>query len=356
MMRTFALLVFAMASVLVVTTAAAVPLTNAELRTQVAAYKSDRTAAEAEYGPIATWDTSAVTNMRGLFAYEWDAVDRSFNGDISGWDTSNVVTMAAMFKNCKNFNQDIGAWDTSKVTDMRSAFYHAQVFNKDVGGWDTSSVRNMNFMFSRAKHFNQDLGGWCTAQVTDMSHMFRDARSFDGSLPWDTSSVPDTDDMFKGSKEGSLTDTDCRNCHSEDCRPDLSCTAAQAKLGWTKHASLGICAGSKGKGGVCLGKSAKFTSALEQCDAIGARLCTKDELYENKAGIGTGCGGDKHLVWTSQKCRNGKRRLAINVKSRETTCSKLSSRRQVRCCADATDGPNPRSVTTSRQLRGRVGA
>ena len=40
----------------------------------------------------------------------------SFNGDISSWDTSNVTDMKGMFSGATAFNQDIGSWDTSNVT------------------------------------------------------------------------------------------------------------------------------------------------------------------------------------------------------------------------------------------------
>merc|ERR1711964_761507 len=142
------------------------PLTNEELRTRVAAYKTDSAATEHAYGPIGSWVTSEVTDMSQLFHS-----DKSFNGDIGGWDTSSVMTMFGMFASADAFNQNIGGWDTSKVTDM-------------------------SWMFFDAKVFNGDILEWCTSKVTDMNKMFRGAKAFSRSLPWDLSSLTHKGDMF----------------------------------------------------------------------------------------------------------------------------------------------------------------
>ena len=56
-------------------------MTDSKIRTAVAAWLSDPTAAEATYGHISMWETSGVTDMTDLFR---DA--SSFNEDISAWD------------------------------------------------------------------------------------------------------------------------------------------------------------------------------------------------------------------------------------------------------------------------------
>ena len=72
---------------------------------------SDKESAEATYGHISEWDTSAVTDMSLLFKNGRDKADGSgtidtteFNEDISGWDTSAVTTMKSMFYDAEAFN------------------------------------------------------------------------------------------------------------------------------------------------------------------------------------------------------------------------------------------------------------
>ena len=52
--------------------------TKADLQTAVQAYDANATAAVEEYGPIADWDVSAITDMSYLFYYS----RKNFNADI----------------------------------------------------------------------------------------------------------------------------------------------------------------------------------------------------------------------------------------------------------------------------------
>ena len=56
-------------------------------------------------GDISTWNTSAVTSMRAMFAYS-----TSFNGDISKFDTSNVEDFGEMFSDALRYVYNIGAY------------------------------------------------------------------------------------------------------------------------------------------------------------------------------------------------------------------------------------------------------
>ena len=76
--------------------------TKADLQTAVQAYDANATAAVEEYGPIADWNVSAITDMRELFSNCWN-----FNADISNWDTSLVTSMKYMFKDATAFNQPL---------------------------------------------------------------------------------------------------------------------------------------------------------------------------------------------------------------------------------------------------------
>ena len=141
------------------------------IRTAVAAWLSDRAAAEAAYGHISTWDTSGVTGMEGLFNVNARPGAASFNEDISAWDTSGVTSMINMFYYASAFNENIGAWDTSGVTTMDWMFGYASAFNGDIGAWDTSGVTSLNYMFYSASAFDQDLD-WCVDDGVYLDYAF----------------------------------------------------------------------------------------------------------------------------------------------------------------------------------------
>ena len=113
-----------------------------ELREAVALWLSDESTAKTKYGHISLWNTSKVTNMRGMFFGA-----KEFNEDIGEWDTSNVTSMHSMFNTARRFNGNIGNWDTSNVTNMSYMFQGANQFDQDISKWNTSNVTNMNWMF-----------------------------------------------------------------------------------------------------------------------------------------------------------------------------------------------------------------
>ena len=68
---------------------------DSNIRTAVAAWLADATAAEAAYSHISTWETSGVTDMGSLFCANVEGgcntAAASFNEDIGAWDTSGVA-------------------------------------------------------------------------------------------------------------------------------------------------------------------------------------------------------------------------------------------------------------------------
>ena len=100
------------------------------IRTAVAAWLSDASAAEATYGHISTWETGGVTDMSELFVGA-----SSFNDDIGGWAVDGVTSMDRMFYSASSFNQDLGGWAVDSVTSMDYMFYDASSFNQDIGDW-----------------------------------------------------------------------------------------------------------------------------------------------------------------------------------------------------------------------------
>ena len=93
------------------------------IRTAVAAWCENRDAAKDQYGPIASWNTSEITNMEWLF----------FN--------------KASFYDMAGFNEDISRWDVSNVTSLRATFYGATSFNQQLGGAWAQSTAKMKHMF-----------------------------------------------------------------------------------------------------------------------------------------------------------------------------------------------------------------
>ena len=146
---------------------------------------------------IKSWDTSNVTTMQGMFAYNGDD-GMAFNQDISNWDVSNVTDMSSMFVRARNFNQNIGSWNVSNVTDMSGMFLQAWKFNQDISNWDVSKVTTMNTMFQGASVFNQKIGKWDLASVTDLRAMFNGSREFNQDIgDWNTSKVTAMSRMFQ---------------------------------------------------------------------------------------------------------------------------------------------------------------
>ena len=113
------------------------------IRTAVAAWCADRDAAKAQYGPIASWNTSEITNMEGLF---WNKA--GFNEDISRWDVSNVTSLLSTFNRATSFNGDLSRWDVSKVTTMKYIFACATSFDQQLGGAWARSTANKDYMFA----------------------------------------------------------------------------------------------------------------------------------------------------------------------------------------------------------------
>ena len=142
---------------------------------------------------IGNWDVSSVTNMSYMFEYA-----TYFDEDISSWDVSSVTDMSFMFRDNSAFNQDIGSWDVGSVTTMYGMFYNARAFNQDISSWDVSSVTNMTAVLFNADAFNQDISSWNVSSVTAMNYMFYGADAFNQDISsWNVSSVTNMSWMFQ---------------------------------------------------------------------------------------------------------------------------------------------------------------
>ena len=144
-------------------------------------------------------DTSAVTNMQGLFSKGWG---RNFNGDISDWNVKNVKNMEHMFRRSK-FNGDISKWKVSNVRNMNGMFRGKKgvntPFNQDISGWKVYSLTHAREMFKHS-NFNQDISNWKPRKLRNSKEMFRFS-AFDGDLSaWRFPDIKNIEGMFWDSK------------------------------------------------------------------------------------------------------------------------------------------------------------
>jgi len=140
------------------------------------------------------WNTTNVTNMKGLFNYA-----RVANPDVSNWDVSNVTDMSSLFNEARVATPNVSNWDVSKVTNMSAMFRYAYKANPDVSTWNTSNVTIMERMFQQAYKATPDTSDWNTSKVTDMYFMFNRAiLATPDTSNWNTSSVTRADRMFDG--------------------------------------------------------------------------------------------------------------------------------------------------------------
>ena len=134
--------------------------------------------------------------------------------DLSSFDTSKVTNMRGMFYHLSNLTTlDLSNFDTSRVTNMSFMFSGvSNLTTLDLSNFDTSKVTNMSNMFSATpKLTTLDLSNFNTSNVTDMSHMFHDMSSLTSLnlSSFDTSRVTDMSWMFKGMSN--LTTLDLSN-------------------------------------------------------------------------------------------------------------------------------------------------
>ncbi|EAD8889306.1 BspA family leucine-rich repeat surface protein [Listeria monocytogenes] len=148
---------------------------------------------------VSNFDTSSVTDIRMMF----ENCSGLEELDVSNFDTSSVTTMTSMFRNCSGLEElDVSNFDTSSVTNMTSMFQNCTSLEKlDISNFDTSSVTVMNYMFQNCTSLEeQDVSNFDTSSVTDMQGMFRNCTSLKEQdvSNFDTSSVTNMSYMFDG--------------------------------------------------------------------------------------------------------------------------------------------------------------
>lgn len=149
---------------------------------------------------VSNWNTSEVTNMRGVFED-----NRSFTCDISSWITSKVIAFTKAFNGCTQFNQDLSSWNTDNVIDMSEMFRGCTSFNQPLNSWNVSKVLSFSYMFYGCTVFNRPLNLWTLSTVDGigkaivMQYMFYNCVAFNQPLAsWDVSRVISFESMFYG--------------------------------------------------------------------------------------------------------------------------------------------------------------
>ncbi|EMV4717321.1 BspA family leucine-rich repeat surface protein [Listeria monocytogenes] len=148
---------------------------------------------------VSNFDTSSVTDIRMMF----ENCSSLEELDVSHFDTSSVTTMTSMFRNCSGLEElDVSNFDTSSVTNMTSMFQNCTSLEKlDISNFDTSSVTVMNYMFQNCTSLEeQDVSNFDTSSVTNMQGMFQNCTSLKEQdvSNFDTSSVTNMSYMLDG--------------------------------------------------------------------------------------------------------------------------------------------------------------
>lgn len=131
------------------------------------------------YGAYGSWNTSAITDMSGLFSNIANGglhddlillTENEISG-ISNWNVSNVTNMSNMFFS-SNFNGDLSNWNVSKVTDFSSMFTSSSFANDTILKWDVRSGSNFSSMFKNAANFTTNLRYWNITSGATLTSMF----------------------------------------------------------------------------------------------------------------------------------------------------------------------------------------
>ena len=111
---------------------------------------------------VTRWDTSNVTSMFHTFLNTGEAsqgkdASFSFQQDIGRWNTSKVTNMKGMFMGCPRFNQSIRCWNMSNVKDISYMFVYDNLFNQNLDNWNLSKVTEHECMFRYENGHNGDI-------------------------------------------------------------------------------------------------------------------------------------------------------------------------------------------------------
>ena len=109
------------------------------------------------------------------------AVD-AFVAEQAGGATDEAARRACDFRHSPAAEAEFGpvaSWQVSAVTDFSRLFQDCEEFCEDISRWDVASGKTFKWMFCRASVFNQNLAGWPIPASAETYRMFLFAASFD---------------------------------------------------------------------------------------------------------------------------------------------------------------------------------
>lgn len=126
--------------------------------------------------------TNYTINLRYMFCPGFNNIRLTNINALSNWDTSAVTDMSGLFSNCAALEDLSGLqnWNTSSVEDMSNMFnmYDAggsSITNlSSLSKWNVSNVTNMNSMFYMCMNLSDASGinNWNIVNVTGFYSMF----------------------------------------------------------------------------------------------------------------------------------------------------------------------------------------
>jgi hypothetical protein len=133
------------------------PITQQNISIAVDLWFSNQATTVLTYGPISEWDTSAVTDMSGLFA-----------------NKSIVLTSLNIGEEFFTFN-NISQWNTSKVTNMDNMFLNAHVLDQDLSLWPVFLIPSIPINFADGSSTITNFPNWGNSMTTIKWSTFSDS-------------------------------------------------------------------------------------------------------------------------------------------------------------------------------------
>ena len=147
---------------------------------------------------LSSWDTTAVTNLKGIFS----GCTSLTSVNAEGLDTSNATYISEMFSGCTSLTSvDLSGWVVGNASMYGMFHTCTSLTSLNVENWDTSNANNMGAMFYNCSSLTSlDLSSLDVSNVTSMHAMFQGCSSLTSLNldSWNTENLTEMTSMFKG--------------------------------------------------------------------------------------------------------------------------------------------------------------